>query len=267
MSTKQFHRPTDLAAAVELLSRTDEHIVPTLVRPRMPVEPYADADAIVDLSRLKLSYITEDEAGIHIGALTPLQDIAQSELLKGIANGIVSEAAELAAHLGLRNIATLGGALAGGAQAAADGPQELRLALDGADARAVMYESQQPEVSLASYGTSSSQFLIEVKLSRPITRTGGALERVARTPRDESIVAVIAVVSRLRWRVMVGPAPLHGLDILRGLDAPDFAAIAVSLTHDYNPPSDFRASAEYRKAMAGVLARRVLEKAWQRASQ
>lgn len=246
MPIVDIHRPTDLAAAVELLSRTDEHIVPLAVSPRMPVEPYAGADAVVDLSRLKLSYITEDESGIHIGAMTTLQDIAESEMLKRIANGIVCEAAELAAHLGLRNIATLSGALA-----STEGPQELRLTLEALGAK--LPPATEPWA--------------EVRFTRPSARTGGAMERVARTPRDASIIVAVAVVSGGRARLMLGPEPVHGLDILRGLDAPDFAAIAVSLTHDYNPPSDFRASAEYRKAMAGVLAQRALEKAWERATQ
>jgi CO/xanthine dehydrogenase FAD-binding subunit len=246
MPITEIHRPTDLAAAAELLSRTDEHIVPVAVSPRMPVEPYAEADAVVDLGRLKLSYITEDEAGVHIGALTPLQDIVESELLKGVANGIVCEAAGLAAHLGLRNIATLGGALA-----SSDGPQELRLALEALNA-------QLPPVS---------EPWAEVRFVRPAARTGGAMERVARTPRDASIVVAVAVASAERARVMVGPMPVHGMDILRGLDVPDFGAIAVALSNEYDPPSDFHASAEYRTALAGVLAQRALEKAWQRARQ
>jgi CO/xanthine dehydrogenase FAD-binding subunit len=246
MSILDFHRPTDLAAASEQLSLTDEHIVPALVSPRMPVEPYAGADAVVDLSRLKLSYITEDDAGLHIGALTPLQDIAKSELLKGIANGIVCEAAELAAHLGLRNVATLGGALV-----STDGPQELRLALE----------------ALGAQLPPANEPWAEARFARPSARTGGALERVARTPRDASIIVAVAVASAERARIMVGPTPVHGKDILRGLDAPDFGAIAVALSNDYDPPFDFRASAEYRKAMAGVLAQRALEKAWQRVRQ
>ncbi|MGQ0604277.1 MAG: FAD binding domain-containing protein [Anaerolineales bacterium] len=246
MSIKDFHRPTNLATASELLSRTDEYIVPVLIRPRMRVEPYTDADAVVDLSRLKLSYITEDEAGIHIGALTPLQDIAESELLKGIANGIVCEAAELAAHLGLRHIATLGGALT-----SADGPQELRLALE----------------ALGAHLPPAKEPWAEVRFARPAARTSGALERVARTPRDASIIVAVTVVSDGRARVMIGPTPIHGMDILRGLDAPDFNAIGVAVANDYEPHSDFRASAEYRKAMAGVLAQRALEVAWQRARQ
>jgi CO/xanthine dehydrogenase FAD-binding subunit len=85
--------------------------------------------------------------------------------------------------------------------------------------------------------------------------TGGALERVARAPRDEAIVAVAAVVNRAtrQARVGVGPAPLFSAsgqadEIVHALDG-------------WQPVSDFRASADYRKAMAGVLTRRALKSA------
>src|SRR5258708_19635816 len=48
--------------------------------------------AVVDLRDLELAYISEDERGLHIGAMTTLQTMVDSPVLKELATGILASA-------------------------------------------------------------------------------------------------------------------------------------------------------------------------------
>ena len=269
----EYHRPTDWASAQELLRRAEIRATPLILGPRVPIPPYGDAESIVDLSRLDLSYIKVDD-GVHIGALTPLQDLAASAQLEAIANGLLSEAARLTAHYGLRHLATVGGALL-----ARPGPPEVGLALLALEAVVIIRGEETREVSLADFSADSLQageVMAEVRFVP--TGAGGALERVARTPRDEAIVAAAAVVEvtngncRKVRLALAAPRPQRmpaAEKMLEGqpITNDQLQKMADAATSEAQVSADFRASAEYRQAMAGVLARRALETAWKRAQE
>src|SRR5574337_1209476 len=96
---REYHRPAEVADASELLRRADPRTALLLLGPRPPLSHAGDAEAVVDLSQLELDYILDgDDGALHVGVLTPLQDLAGSALLKSFANGILSDAAQLSAH-------------------------------------------------------------------------------------------------------------------------------------------------------------------------
>jgi len=89
--TKEFHRPETWSKAHQLLKRSDVHTVPLTVSPRPTALNDRDADAFVDLEKLSLQYIQIGEDNrVHIGAMTTLQDLYLSELVKSQANGSLS---------------------------------------------------------------------------------------------------------------------------------------------------------------------------------
>lgn len=96
--------------------------------------------------------------------------------------------------------------------------------------------------------------------------------RVARTPSDEPIVLAIAVlesaanaVTRARlaltgaWARPAGLSATAGRLVGRGLSAAAIGEVAAATGEEVAPKGDFLGSADYRRAMAGVLARRALE--------
>ena len=106
-------------------------------------------------------------------------------------------------------------------------------------------------------------------------REGWGEAHVARTPTDEPIVAAFAIVemdgstvrqARLAltgvWpepaRLAEAPARLAG----GPLDETSIRAVAEAVEQEVTPRGDFRGSAGYRRAMAGVVTRRALEAAW-----
>ena len=121
-------------------------------------------------------------------------------------------------------------------------------------------------------------FNLKIPLNVPGRVWGEA--HVSRTPADQPIVAAIAVVdltdgfvrrARLAltgtWRQHARLA--HAAEHLIGhqLSQELIQKVVVNVMEEVSPPDDFRGSAEYRRAMAGVLTRRVLEACLEGASQ
>ena len=279
MSTrlKEFHRPADQFEAVALLQRSDVRALPVIPSPRPEPLDRLGAEAVVDLSQLNLSYVKLGVTGLALGALTPLQNLVESAPLQALAGGIVPEAARLTAHFGMRHWASVQGALA-----AFDHLPELTLALLALGAHAVLRHGDgalrsTPLSDLVSQRLPPGALLIEVRCGfKPGAKAGGALERVARTPRDAAIVAAAAVVEAAEGRCVsarlalwpAGVAPEQLTAPVRGLEgqAPtreSLQVVADAVGAMLNPPADFRGSSEYRRAMAKVVAYRALAAAWQ----
>jgi CO/xanthine dehydrogenase FAD-binding subunit len=113
--------------------------------------------------------------------------------------------------------------------------------------------------------------LVAVHLPLNVAGRVWGASHVARTPADEPIVAVIAVVdltghivhqARLAltgvWRAPVRLAQSADLLIGEPLKDDRIRQVAAAVEREVTPLGDFRGSVEYRRAMAGVLARRAL---------
>src|SRR5205085_1859045 len=112
----EYHWAEDIDDALLLLARTDTRTVPLAGGTYLLGLEDDSIQAVVDLRDLELSYIAEDAKGIHIGAMTTLQTMGESQLLKDLATGILARAAISSSFSRLvRNSATLGGTLAAGA--------------------------------------------------------------------------------------------------------------------------------------------------------
>jgi CO/xanthine dehydrogenase FAD-binding subunit len=295
---REYHRPTEVAEAATLWQREQPVTGATLVGPRAPDEPYLGIEAVVDLTRLGLDQISETPDGqIQIGAAVSLQALADSPLLQALADGVLAEAARLSAGSALRNAATVGGLLAYAREAAQgtqrDGPPEVVLALQILGARVRLASAE--AAPLGDYLRSQAFFdaelrrsapgevgrlrtpkmplVLYVEFAKPEAGTRASLQRLARTPRDQALVAAAAAVSGQEVGLAVAPggtAPLRLEAIeatLTGATASDetLQRVERDVAAAVAPLSDFRASAEYRRAMAGVLARRALAEALRRA--
>lgn len=255
MSLREYHRPTDPESAASLLRRRHTTTRPIFLGPRPAALHEHTWEAAVDLSSLGLVFIKRDaDDGFRIGALTPLQDIVTAPDLKQYAGGLLSHGARFAAHLGLRNASNLGGVLT-----TAEGAPEIRLAL----------------LVLAAETMSADGFITEVRLPAQTLLT--SLQRVARTPLDEAIVAVAIGLQRednvvARARLAVSgishtPVRLKSAEGILASQAPTpnlIDKVAAAVVRAADPTySDYRGSAEYRREMAAVLTRRAVEMAWQ----
>lgn len=72
-----------------------------------------EVNTMIDLDKLALATITEDETAIKIGAMTTLRQLEISKTILAYANGILGDAVSKIMGLSIRNLATIGGSIMG----------------------------------------------------------------------------------------------------------------------------------------------------------
>lgn len=273
LRSKEYHRPEDWSRAHQLLNRSEVNTVPLVVSPRPAALTDLEVDAFVDLQKLQLDTIQKSvDNRIHLGGMVTLQAIYESELLKAEAGGILPEAAHISATLGIRNLATVAGALT-----ALVGPPDLALALMALDATVTVQKGEGQRRSLPVHefvaagarALQRGEVLLEVSFAS--SPSFSALARVGRTPRDHAIVAAVAVIEaengaiRRAGLALAGanPLPVRLMDVEKLLAGKTASAAlldqaAAMAEKQAAPQDDYRGSAEYRRAMAAVLVRRAL---------
>lgn len=231
----------DLDEALILLGRNDVKSVVLAGGTYLLGRDDDTIQAVVDLRDLELAYIEEDarnnQGSLHsgpteassaqnpgallrIGAMTTLQTLATSPLLREGASNVLALAARASSSsLLIRNSATLGGTLALGADSQAD----LLTALAVLDVEVVLRSGSRTQVDLAggsldrpgfslagvtfkgkqerrvpfvSLGAERrvNELIIEIALPKPSAGCGSAFMRVGRTPTDVALLNVAAAV-------------------------------------------------------------------------
>lgn len=270
---RTYYRPTSLKDALQLVR--PPHVVPLGGGTHLIPSGDPAVEAVVDLSGLGLTYIRTAEAGISIGAMTPLQQLLESAPLADLTHGYIGEVVRLTASRNLRGQATAGGTVAAGG---AENPLlVLFLAMGTIVTLWALQERQMPldeflgqRDAILQQGAIITELLIP-HVTRPI---GVGFAHVGRTPRDRPIVCAAARISledglcREIYLALGGVAerPVRAQEaeaFLRGrpLTPENIQKAADRAAAPLNPPSDFRGSSEYRRAMAAVLTRRALEEA------
>ena len=245
----------------------------------------AQPAVIVDINNIpELGYIRGNNGDLHIGALARHNQV-ESNPLVARHTPLVFEAMPHIATLQVRNRGTFGGSIAH-----ADPSAELTaisVALEGSfTLRSQRGERAVPAneffVGLFTSILEPDELLIEARFPALPARTGCALEEVSRRPHDFALVGVAAVISLdqgnrcqdarlVFFSVGDGPVEAHqAVGVLNGnvLNSELLRLAAeTAAKRDIDPGSDIHASAEYRRHLAGVLAYRALEKAYQRSRQ
>ena len=285
MASLAFHAPDTIEQAVALLAanpaaRPLSGGTDLIVQMRSGRSAPA---AIVDLKRIaSLTGVRRHGEGFSIGAATPCTALKADEALAAAWPGVV-EAANLIGSVQVRNRATIAGNLCNASPAADSVPALIAAGatclIAGPDGtREVPVEA----IPLAPGRTSLApgEFVVEIRL--PARSGGDAYLRSI--PRTEMDIAVVGVGVRLTLaadgtctaaRVAIGavaPTALLVSEAGAALVGTKFNDAALSRMADAvriacRPIDDKRGTAEYRIAMAGVLARRVVAIARQRAGE
>lgn len=254
----EYHRPQTLDEALKLLH--DSHAAPLAGGTGLLVTPNKQINAVVDLQSLDLRGIKIDDGKLRIGATTTLADIVESEILSGNAGQLLRDAAHRAGPNTYRNAATAGGLIASRPPVS-----ELLTAWLVLDAQLELAGAEPASRPLADYfaGASAEGLIVGVSLAWPATGVGAA-HHVARTPSDSPIVHVTAWAGKSGVRVAAGGMGVRTVRLSQveqavaaGLTEATVEA-AVGAVEAIMPLTDFRGSAEYRRAMLSVLVRRAL---------
>jgi len=230
---------------------------------------------VVDLNRIsELSFIDMREDSLCIGAGTRLTDILQSPLVQEKA-GVLVEAIRVLASPGIRNRATIGGNLCNASPAADTAPPLLSLdasvKLQGRDGDRV--------VALSQFFTGPGETIRRVdeiltEVLIPYKQGPSAFLKIGRRKGftlSIASVAAFAVITDGKFediRVALGAVAetpiLSGKveNLLKGTEVSEenIEKASALVKEEVRPISDVRASAAYRKEMASVLVKRVLNK-------
>jgi CO/xanthine dehydrogenase FAD-binding subunit len=237
---------------------------------------------LIDLNRVdELSYVRLDGATLRVGAMTRHRELEVSAEA-ALAEPLLPRAAREIGHLAIRNRGTVGGSLAH-----ADPAGEWPLVAVALDARLTLRSSTGARTLGAreffagplTTVLDPTEILTEVVFPAAAGR-GWGFRELSRRPGDFAIVAVACRVAREGSGACVGATlavagahgtPLHVAevqDVLEGTrgDADALHAAAEAVCRAVDPGSDVHGSAEYRRRIAGVLARRALGDAFAEAS-
>jgi carbon-monoxide dehydrogenase medium subunit len=243
----------------------------------------ANPTVLVDLNPVPgLDYVRTDDGSVRIGALARHADVEQWGQLPSLLP-MVQDAVVLVGDAQVRNLGTVVGAMAEADPGGDWGPVVLALGgelscIGPGGARTI------PATDFfTDYYTTAlepTEIITELRLRLPPAGSGGAYLKLERRAGDFAVVGVaVQLAVDLAGTCQeigiglsgVGPTPIKATAaeaILRGsaLDegALDEAVRAIESAID--PASDVRASAEYRREMAGVYFRRALVRARARAT-
>ncbi len=281
----EYYRPASLSEAVGLLARLGEEARPLAgghsLIPMMKLR-MATPEHLVDLHGIAdLKGIRQENGQVVIGAMTTQAEVIGSDLL-ATHLPLLRETALLIADPQVRYLGTLGGNVANG-DPGNDMPAVM-MALDASyQAVGVGGARDIPARSFyqGAYFTAlePGEMIASISIPQPQAGSGAAYEKLKRKIGDYATAAAAVVLTRSDGRITscaialtnVADTPLlaeEAAQILIGsaLDAESVAKAVAAAEAITNPATDGRGTAAYRTKMAGIMLRRALTRAFERAA-
>lgn len=278
--------PTELPEALALLAQYgDEAKILAGGQSLMPMMNMrlATPQVVIDINRIDaLDYLVPQvDGGLSIGALTRQRQLERSALVRQ-RHPVLAAAMPLIGHFQIRNRGTLGGSLVH-----ADPAAELPAVSVALGAEVVVQSAARQRVLAAedffvTYLTTAiepDEMLTAIRLPAWPSGWGWAVQEVSRRSGDFALVGVVSLlqvdaddVCRAVRLVLfgVGGAPVRvprAEDALVGrrVESDALRDVERIVAADLEPESDLHASAAYRKEVGGVMVRRTLAQALERA--
>jgi len=275
----EYHRPSSLEEAVQLLSSLDEAKVLAGGQSLIPLLKFRFAAPahLVDVNRVPgLDGIKEEGSVLRIGALVRHNQIASSDLVSARYPVLAAAAPQIADPI-VRNLGTVGGSLAHADPAGDWGAVMLAV---GASVVARSGRGER-EIPIADFlqdifttALSSDEILTEVRVPAPAPRAGGAYLKLERKVGDFATVAAAVHVSMddgTIGRAGIGLTavgnkniePAEAESALAGKEPNEelFAEAGRLAAAASSPVADVRGSADYKRHVVEVFVRRGLARA------
>ena len=276
-----YHAPESLAEALALVAELGDEARPLAGgQSLVPLMNFrlARPAHLVDLNRVReLSYLRVEDGALRIGAMTRQREIERADLVRETCP-LLGAAAGHIGHVHIRNRGTIGGSLAH-ADPAAELPVAMLamnaeiVARRGADSRVIRAQ----DFFASHYATAlePDELLVEVRIPILPQPAAWAFDELSLRHGDFALVGVAAILVVDRGGVIrearlafagAGPTPVRAAaaeSLLAGGHASEalFEEAGQRASGELEPDSDVHASAEYRREVAAVLARRALLRA------
>jgi aerobic carbon-monoxide dehydrogenase medium subunit len=284
----EYSCPSTLPEALSLLEHSDENTkILAGGQSLIPVMKLrlGSPSRLIDINRiLGLSYVSESNGFLNIGALARMADLESSSLIRSHYPVIHDAAREIADPL-VRNLGTAGGNVSH-ADPANDLPAVM-LAMDaafvatGPGGKPRLIKATDFFVDTFTTALQHNEILTEIRIPQFTTGNGGAYLKLEKRVGDFAIVGVAVQVSLDKdgncSRAGIGLTAVSSTalkaskaeEYLKGKKLNDGEVITrtASLASEAsNPTSDLRGPADYKKEMVKILTVRALKLARSRAS-
>jgi aerobic carbon-monoxide dehydrogenase medium subunit len=281
----EYESPQTLQEAIELLHKYgDEAKILSGGHSLIPMMKlrFAAPEAVIDINGIPgLAYIKEEDGLVKIGGLSREVDLEHSELLAKYFP-IFADVTKLIADPQVRNMGTIGGNLAHG-DAANDHPAVM-LAL-GASVVATGAEGEREipidEFFYGFYMTAlqHGEILTEIRIPVPPAGTGSAYHKLERKVGDYATTGVAVQLTIDGSGVVtaagigltnVNPVPLRASRSEEAIIGKPISEETLKLAAQYaaedcSPSSDLRGTEEYKRHVTGVVVKRMILKAAEKA--
>ena len=280
-----YHDPTTLDEALGLMAQFGDQARPlaggqSLV-PLMNFRLIRPAH-LIDLNGVaELSYLKMDDGTLRLGATTRQRELERS-MIVAKHWPLLNEAASYIGHVQIRNRGTVGGSLAHAFPSA-----ELPVAMVTLDASFTLRSKTNRRTARAegfflSYMTTtlqSDELLTEISVPVLPAQSGWSYHEVSRRHGDFALAGAASIVAldangtiQHARLTLTGTTPIRSRqaeEFLLGERPSDalFRAVARRAIENLEQDSDIHASAEYRREVCAVLARRALMRAAQRSAE
>ncbi|RCK78055.1 MAG: Xanthine dehydrogenase iron-sulfur subunit [Candidatus Ozemobacter sibiricus] len=271
------HRPSTIEEACALLAAPDCKNIALAGGTYLAESSDTTIQGLVDLSGLDLNFIRETSEGYAIGAMTPVQDIFKSKLLKGATGHLLKAAAGRIGSTLLRHSITAGGNLVSvfpwsdlpPALLALDAEVQIRKGIPKRTVPVATLLEKTPREFL-----DKSELVTEIHVPAYGATTGTSFTKFAKTANDYSLITVAIRITVLQGLIRDVRIALSGCTkkpvrrpeaeaLLKGqTPTPErLANAAARAAQNLDLTNDFRASKEYRSEILPVLIRRGIEDA------
>jgi len=272
----KYLRAESVKEAIDLLAQNGEKARIMAGGTDLMTEKDPTIDALIDISRLGLNYVTSNGGGLRIGATTTFADIATSSSLSG---GPYTVLAEAARHMGtpqIRNMATIGGNICAAVPCADSAPPLLvldaMLSIAGANGERSM-DIDEFFLDARKTALDMDEMVTEIHLPELPPRTAATFIKKGRVAVADLALVNAAVSLTLaeddtcqNVRIALGsvaPTPIRAREaeaMLEGRRADDdlLGKVADQAASETRPISDVRASAEYRTILSRVIVKEAL---------
>jgi CO/xanthine dehydrogenase FAD-binding subunit len=203
-----------------------------------------EADHLIDLEGLLPEGIREEAGHIVIGAMTRLQRLCESPLLQSFAGGVLVKACEAVMGPSVRNVATIGGTIAG-AYAFSDVLVGLLLL------RASVVLFHAGEMSLQEYLERKREKDIVLEIHLPNQTGQYAFLKAAKTHLDFAMLTLGVAYATDGWRIVAGNRPgvakrLSQTELLLNEGGAPIQDVVAQALLEANLGANVRATKEYR---------------------
>ncbi len=285
-SVETFYQPEDKHRVTELLQEHEDSAMiiagGTFLHGLISRGLLYGIEALIDIQKLDLDFVESQTDGIEIGATTRFSQLQKADILKNNPwLGAISDALEYP-PMQVMNSATIGGCVASSCPFF-----DLPTSFLALKAVVKVYGSEgDREIHLCDFFSglfenvlNNDEFIVALKLPKAEEPCASAFIKLETNANDLAILNVAACLqmdakencqqASIYVGGGIGESPVKAPSaeaVLQGkrLNEELINEAAEAAKKDVDPLSDHRASAEYRKAMTGVLVKRTLVRALKR---